>query len=105
MARIFLDSVIRSSFFYVLVYCILCFHFAPLCDVCLGDTAVPKVDKKEREHLLALNQVLARQVMEKSRMVAGTYMSVFLFFNSNIFGCVQFPRIMYGKINLSQDYI
>ena len=29
-------------------------------------------DKKAREQLLALNQVLARQVMEKSRMVAGT---------------------------------
>jgi hypothetical protein len=28
-------------------------------------------DKKAREELLALNQVLARQVMEKSRMVAG----------------------------------
>lgn len=27
-------------------------------------------EKKQREHLLALNQVLARQVMEKSRMVA-----------------------------------
>ena len=30
-------------------------------------------EKKEREHLLALNQVIARQVMEKSRMVAGMY--------------------------------
>lgn len=29
-------------------------------------------EKKEREHLLALNQILARQVMEKSRVVAGT---------------------------------
>jgi hypothetical protein len=29
-------------------------------------------EKKEREHLLALNQVIARQVMEKSRRVAGT---------------------------------
>ena len=28
-------------------------------------------DKRQREHLLALNQVIARQVMEKSRMVAG----------------------------------
>lgn len=28
-------------------------------------------EKKEREHILALNQVLARQVMEKSRIVAG----------------------------------
>ena len=26
---------------------------------------------KEREHILALNQILARQVMEKSRVVAG----------------------------------
>lgn len=31
----------------------------------------PAEEKKEREHLLALNQVIARQVMEKSRMVAG----------------------------------
>lgn len=29
-------------------------------------------EKKEREHILALNQILARQVMEKSRVVAGT---------------------------------
>jgi hypothetical protein len=28
-------------------------------------------EKKEREHLLALNQVIARQVIEKSRQVAG----------------------------------
>jgi hypothetical protein len=28
-------------------------------------------EKKEREHLLALNQVIAQQVMQKSRMVAG----------------------------------
>lgn len=28
-------------------------------------------ERKEREHLLALNQILARQVMEKSRVVAG----------------------------------
>ena len=33
----------------------------------------PAEEKKEREHLLALNQVIARQVMEKSRMVAGIY--------------------------------
>ena len=26
---------------------------------------------KEREHILALNQILARQVIEKSRVVAG----------------------------------
>ena len=29
--------------------------------------------KKEREQLLALNQVIAQQVMEKSRIVAGMY--------------------------------
>jgi hypothetical protein len=28
-------------------------------------------EKRQREHLLALNQVIAQQVMEKSRMVAG----------------------------------
>ena len=36
-----------------------------------GDKDNLRKEKKEREHLLALNQVLARQVMEKSRMVAG----------------------------------
>ncbi len=35
-------------------------------------------EKKEREHLLALNQVIARQVIEKSRMVAGTSSSTIL---------------------------
>jgi hypothetical protein len=33
-------------------------------------------EKKEREHLLQLNQILAKQVMEKSKMVAGKYVSV-----------------------------
>ena len=28
-------------------------------------------ERKEREHILAMNQILARQVMEKSRLVAG----------------------------------
>lgn len=28
-------------------------------------------EKHEREHLLALNQMIAKQVMEKSRLVAG----------------------------------
>lgn len=28
-------------------------------------------EKRQREHLLALNQVIAQQVLEKSRMVAG----------------------------------
>ena len=28
-------------------------------------------EKKEREHILAMNQILAKQVMEKSRIVAG----------------------------------
>lgn len=30
-------------------------------------------EKKQREHLLQLNQILAKQVMEKSKMVAGKY--------------------------------
>ena len=34
-------------------------------------SGVKDEEKKQREHLLALNQVIARQVMEKSRMVAG----------------------------------
>lgn len=28
-------------------------------------------EKKQREHLLELNQILAQQVMEKSKLVAG----------------------------------
>jgi len=28
-------------------------------------------EKKQREHLLQLNQILAKQVMEKSKVVAG----------------------------------
>jgi hypothetical protein len=28
-------------------------------------------EKRQREHLLQLNQILAHQVMEKSKMVAG----------------------------------
>ena len=35
------------------------------------DNSALDEEKKQREHLLALNQVIARQVMEKSRMVAG----------------------------------
>lgn len=29
-------------------------------------------EKKQHEHLLQLNQILAKQVMEKSKLVAGT---------------------------------
>lgn len=29
-------------------------------------------EKRQREHILQLNQILAKQVMEKSKMVAGT---------------------------------
>lgn len=37
--------------------------------------AVNKIqERKEREHLLAMNQILARQVMEKSRLVAGEWL-------------------------------
>lgn len=31
-----------------------------------------EAEKKEREHLLEMNQILAKQVMEKSRIVAGS---------------------------------
>ena len=44
-----------------------------------GDKDNLRKEKKEREHLLALNQVLARQVMEKSRMVAGGWGSCSVF--------------------------
>lgn len=29
-------------------------------------------EKRQREHILQLNQILAKQVMEKSKIVAGT---------------------------------
>lgn len=29
-------------------------------------------EKRQRDHILQLNQILAKQVMEKSKMVAGT---------------------------------
>ena len=45
-------------------------HFCFITDDC-NDAATVDEEKKQREHLLALNQVIARQVMEKSRMVAG----------------------------------
>lgn len=39
-----------------------------------SDTLKRKVveEKRQREHILQLNQILAKQVMEKSKMVAGT---------------------------------
>jgi len=41
-----------------------------------SDTLKRKVveEKRQREHILQLNQILAKQVMEKSKMVAGAYM-------------------------------
>ena len=51
------------------------FLIAPCCHLFLDegapDNQAMDEEKKQREHLLALNQVIARQVMEKSRMVAG----------------------------------
>ena len=54
------------------------FLIAQCCHLFLDDGAPDNLqkqamdeEKKQREHLLALNQVIARQVMEKSRMVAG----------------------------------
>lgn len=40
-----------------------------------SDTLKRKVveEKRQREHILQLNQILAKQVMEKSKMVAGTF--------------------------------
>lgn len=42
-------------------------------DILKSDTYKQKVaeEKRQREHLLQLNQILAKQVMEKSKMVAG----------------------------------
>lgn len=43
-------------------------------DLDKSDTLKRKVveEKRQREHILQLNQILAKQVMEKSKMVAGT---------------------------------
>ena len=57
-----------------------------------GDKDNIRKEKKEREHLLALNQVLARQVMEKSRMVAGGFMGQWI----SGFSCVYFNKL---KVN------
>lgn len=40
----------------------------------LANKATAKMieEKKQREHLLQLNQILAKQVMEMSKIVAGT---------------------------------
>ena len=36
-------------------------------------------EKRQREHILALNQVIAQQVMEKSRMVAGKHFLIYTY--------------------------
>jgi hypothetical protein len=36
-------------------------------------------EKKQREHLLQLNQILAKQVMEMSKIVAGENLTYFVF--------------------------
>ena len=45
--------------------------------------------REEREQLLALNQVLARQVMERSRNIIGTI--------SLLFKSVQYPSVQTTK--------
>ena len=51
-------------------------------------------DKKHRERLLALNQVIAQQVLEKSRMVAGKFTCIGSLFKFSyliiLVFCVQF---------------
>ena len=48
-------------------------------------------EKRQRSHLLALNQVIAQQVMEKSRMVAG-----------KIFHCICFLELDPKYQNISK---
>ena len=44
------------------------------------DNAMPpsqiSAEKKQREHLLQLNQILAQQVMQMSKIVAGNYSNI-----------------------------
>ena len=58
----------------------------------MSDTLKKKVaeEKKQREHILQLNQILAKQVMEKSKMVAGKLnypfyycINIFIFYFDN----------------------
>jgi len=48
-----------------------------LCRFSYQDTALPpsqiSAEKKQREHLLQLNQILAQQVMQMSKIVAGKF--------------------------------
>ena len=76
------------------------FLIAPCCHLFLDEGAPDNLhqkqamdeEKKQREHLLALNQVIARQVMEKSRMVAGKNTA-----NHQILCSLQKLRILCSK--------
>ena len=57
--------------FFNITFC--CIAFSVFAEDGGESNVVKDEEKKQREHLLALNQVIARQVMEKSRMVAGIY--------------------------------
>lgn len=71
-----------------------------MCNLCLvfldddsnvekSDTLKRKVveEKRQREHILQLNQILAKEVMEKSKMVAGTFSARFYFFSDVTSAC------------------
>ena len=51
-------------------------------------------EKKQRNHLLALNQVIAQQVLEKSRMVAGNYLVIIMNFVSLY---LSFPPLFFRE--------
>ena len=78
----------KGMYYYFLNITFCCIAFSVFPEDGGESNVVKDEEKKQREHLLALNQVIARQVMEKSRMVAGIYrkpsqlvlMHVFLLF-------------------------
>ena len=63
----------KGMYYYFLNITFGCIAFSVFAEDGGEANVVKDEEKKQREHLLALNQVIARQVMEKSRMVAGIY--------------------------------
>ena len=63
----------KGMYYYFLNITFCCIAFSVFVEDGGESNVVKDEEKKQREHLLALNQVIARQVMEKSRMVAGIY--------------------------------
>ena len=66
------------------------------------DKAKIAAERKEREHILSMNQILAKQVMEKSRLVAGESIplivpvlpaEMFIFFSVSMFFSITYVQL------------